>query len=203
MITPLFLCLGTGTWEDPAPTAYEFTLLVAFAHSFLHPLSLLLLHHPLRTGLRQCLVEWSCCICLWLGIEFEIAESPKSERGSRHRVRDHPHQHPHHELNNDNHPHSFSRPHSRSHSPHQAMIHRSAGDLVHIPGAGSLKMMRTTSLKSDRLLLSTGCGTGEPPSPPINLTDDDMLPPPPLPPATKAFRKQVCPSRVLHCTHCR
>lgn len=174
--------------------AYEFTLLAAFAHSILHPLSLLLLHHPLRDGLKNCLIEWCCFICLWLGMDFDIPPgSPGNELGSRRRSRVgnpdpvHPH------LSSDNHPHTFSRPHSRSHSPHpQALLHRSVGDLVHIPGSASLKLKeRTASLKSDRLL-SSGCGNGGP-SPPMIALTDDMLPPPPLPPAgSAAFRKQVC-----------
>ncbi|XP_035710996.1 uncharacterized protein LOC110854398 [Folsomia candida] len=186
-----------GTWEDPAPIAYEFTLLAAFAHSILHPLFLLLLHHPLRQGLKHCLIEGCCFICLWLGMDFGIPVSPGGgessgsmmERGIRRRSQ-------HHELNIDNHHvHAFpgsSRPHSRSHSPHsQVVLHHSAGDLVHIPGSASLlKMKRSVSLKSDRLLVSTGCRNGGPPSPPLILTDD-MLPPPPLPPASSAFRKQM------------
>jgi len=165
--------------------AYEFTLLAAFAHSVAHPLTMLLLHHPLRDGLRLCLIEWCCCICLWLGMDFDVPASP-SVHGSRRRG-------DHHELNIDNHSHThpLSRPHSRSHSPHPQALHHSVGDLVHIPGSESLKMKRAASLKSDRLLMSTGCGNnGGPPSPLMTLTDD-MLPPPPLPPANSAFRKQV------------
>jgi hypothetical protein len=137
------------------------------------------------------LIEWCCFICVWLGVDFEMPMSPESKRNSRRRSsrsREH-HQHPHHELNNDNH--SFTAgPHSRSHSPHLQGLHHSVGDLVHIPGSGNLTMKRSTSLKSDRLLVSTSCGNGGPSSPPIPLTDD-MLPPPPLPPAISAFRKQV------------
>jgi hypothetical protein len=169
---------------------YEFTLLAAFAHSIAHPLSLLILHHPLRDGLRLCLIEWCCCICLWLGMDFDIPSSPSIHGGSTSRRREHILR----ELNTDNHhsrSHSFSRPHSRSHSPHPpTTLHRSVGDLVHIPGSGNLQMKRTASLKSDRLLMSPGCGNNGPPSPAMTLTDD-MLPPPPLPPANSAFRKQV------------
>jgi len=195
-----FCFAGTGAWVDPAPLAYEFTLLAAFAHSIAHPLSLLLLHHPLRDGLRLCLIEWCCCICLWLGMDFDIPRSPSIHGGSTNRRRDHII----HELSTDNHrqsrSHSFSRPDlSRSsHSPHpMAGLHRSVGDLVHIPGSGNLQMKRTTSLKSDRLLMSPGCGNNGPPSPSMTITDD-MLPPPPLPPANSAFRKQVALIVPLH-----
>lgn len=176
---------GTGNWEDPAPKAYEMTLLAAFAHSILHPLALMMLHHPLRSGLKQCLIDSCCCLCIWMGMDFEIPQSPETARKLR---LEREHQQPH-ELNDDNQPsHSYMRSHPRSHSPYPQTLHRSVGDLVHVPVHESLTMKRSTSLKSDRLLIGN---EGPSSLSPITLTDDIILPPPPLPPATSKFRKQV------------
>jgi len=143
------------------------------------------------------MVEWCCCVCLWLGMEFEPPTSPSApaRHHSRRDLRD---------LTVDNHSHhshTMSRPHSRSHSPHPH-LHRSAGDLVHIPGSGTITIKRTASLKSDRLLMASACVGGStgriaPLSPTLTLLDD-MLPPPPLPPANSVLRKQVWCLVSLH-----
>lgn len=186
---------GTGTWEDPAPTAYEVTLITAFAHSVIHPVSLVFLHEPLRDGLKICMVEWCCCICLWLGMEFEPPTSPSASRpSSRHHSR-----RDLRDLVVDNHSQALSR--ARSHTP-LTHLHRSAGDLVHIPGSGTITIKRASSLKSDRLLMASAFGGGStgriaPMSPTLTLLDD-ILPPPPLPPANSVLRKQVGTENITY-----
>lgn len=134
------------------------------------------------------MVEWCCCICLWLGMEFEPPTSPSAP--SRHRSR----RDLRGDLTEDNHSHALSRAHSRSVLPH-AHLARSAGDLVHIPGSGTITIKRASSLKSDRLLMASAFVSGStgriaPMSPTLTLLDD-ILPPPPLPPHNSVLRKQV------------
>lgn len=96
----------------------------------------------------------------------------------------------------DNHSHALSRALSRQQITPLPHLHRSAGDLVHIPGSGTITIKRASSLKSDRLLMASAFAAGStgriaPMSPTLTLLDD-ILPPPPLPPANSVLlRKQV------------